>query len=107
MALNNQLSFVSQPRGRYGVARCARCHRLLTDPASVQAGMGPECRGRSMRGGSGLCRRDQFSDDFDNEIPFEQALVLKRQPSPASMPGPWWSRSSFRSLAKEITKSRE
>lgn len=83
MALN-QLSFVSQPRGSYGTARCTRCHRILTDPDSVRAGMGPECRGRSMRGGSGLCRRVEFSDDFDNEIAFEQALVLKRKPRPVS-----------------------
>ncbi|MCI0551290.1 MAG: DUF6011 domain-containing protein [Anaerolineae bacterium] len=75
----NQFSFVSQPRGSYGSARCVRCHRMLTDPESIQAGMGPECRGRSMRGGSGLCRRDEFSDEFDNIIPFEQALVLKRR----------------------------
>jgi len=26
-----------------------------------------------------LCVRDEFSDSFDNSIPFEQALVLKRQ----------------------------
>lgn len=76
----NQFSYISQPRGFYGTARCERCHRPLTDPESVRLGMGPECRGRSMRGGSGLCRRDEFSDGFDDTISFEQALVLKRRP---------------------------
>lgn|GEM_PF-1012022 len=76
----NQLSFT----GSYGSARCERCHRVLTDPVSIRLGMGPECRGRSMRGGSGLCRRDEFSDTFNNEILFEQALVLKRIPRPIS-----------------------
>ena len=72
----NQLSFV---HGGAGAARCERCHRVLTDPESIRAGMGPECRGRSMRGGSGLCRREEFSDTFDNATPFDQALVMKRR----------------------------
>jgi hypothetical protein len=28
---------------------------------------------------NGLCKRDEFSDEFDNTIPFEQALVMKRR----------------------------
>ena len=72
---------VSNHRSHYAAARCARCHRPLTDPVSIRLGMGPECRGRSGRGSvdSGLCVRDEFSDAFDNTIPFEQALVMKRQ----------------------------
>lgn len=77
MALYQQ-SFTNP--GRPGTARCSRCHRPLTDPVSISLGMGPECRGRA--GGSMksiLCKRDEFSDQFDNSIPFEQALVLKRR----------------------------
>src|SRR5262245_32530261 len=72
----NQFSFVSSG---IGVVRCQRCRRVLTDPESIQAGMGPECRGKSLSSGSGLCKRDEFSDTFDNTIPFEQALVIKRR----------------------------
>ena len=64
----------------HGGARCGRCKRRLTDPVSISLGMGPECRGHA--GGSmsaSLCKRDEFSDEFDNSIPFEQALVIKRR----------------------------
>jgi hypothetical protein len=79
---------MSGPRGG---ARCVRCNRPLTDPVSISMGMGPECRGRTRFAGSThaparsagvksiLCKRDEFSDEFDNTIPFEQALVLKRR----------------------------
>lgn len=30
-----------------GVAMCRRCGRLLTDPVSVDAGIGPVCRSQS------------------------------------------------------------
>ncbi len=33
------------------VARCSRCHRVLTDPYSVAVGMGPECRGGAAKKG--------------------------------------------------------
>jgi len=71
----------SSRRSSYAQARCSRCHRPLKDPLSIRLGMGPECRGRSGRGSldNGLCVRDQFSDGFDNTIPFERGLVLKRQ----------------------------
>ena len=37
---------------RYGIEcaterRCLRCFRLLTDPVSLAAGLGPECRNKS------------------------------------------------------------
>lgn len=79
---------VSFSNHKFAAARCGRCHRPLTDPVSIRLGMGPECRGRS--GGfmdSGLCKRDEFSDQFDGSIPFEQALVLKRKPRPVMFPG--------------------
>ena len=60
--------------------RCGRCNRPLTDPVSISLGMGPECRGRvGMSSGRDLCKRDVFSDQFDNSVPFEQALVMKRR----------------------------
>jgi hypothetical protein len=67
----------------HGGARCGRCKRRLTDPVSISLGMGPECRGHAGRSMSGsLCKRDEFSDQFDSSVPFEQALVLKRAPRP-------------------------
>ncbi len=68
---------------RFAAARCGRCHRPLTDPESIQLGIGPECR--KHEGGvvdTGLCKRDEFSDQFDNAIPFERALVLRRSLRP-------------------------
>ncbi len=64
---------------RMAAARCGRCHRPLTDPESKRLGIGPECR-RHEHGfvDSGLCKRDAFSDQFDNAIPFERALVMRR-----------------------------
>lgn len=81
MSLAQHSLRISSRRSHYAAARCKRCHRPLKDPLSIRLGMGPECRGRSGRGNSdnGLCVRDEFSDVFDNTIPFERALVLKRQ----------------------------
>ncbi len=64
---------------RMAVARCGRCHRPLTDPESIQLGIGPECR-KHKHGfiDASLCKRDEFHDQFDNAIPFERALVLRR-----------------------------
>jgi hypothetical protein len=83
----HQISF-SRPTNRFAAARCNRCHRPLTDPDSIRLGMGPECRGRFAGGSTdnGLCKRDQFSDHFDNTIPFERALVMKRWPRPVARP---------------------
>lgn len=82
LRISSRRSVATAPRRRsYAAARCQRCHRPLTDPLSIRLGMGPECRGRSGRGSvdNGLCVRDEFSNVFDNSIPFERALVLKRQ----------------------------
>jgi len=74
-----QTTFI-RSSNKFAAARCSRCHRPLTDPDSIRAGIGPECRARSGSNlNSDLCNRDQFSDEFDNSIPFEQALVLKRR----------------------------
>lgn len=67
------------PGSRAGNVRCSRCHRILTDPVSISLGMGPECRGRGGRTSSCLCKRDEFSDEFDNSTPFEEGLVMKRR----------------------------
>lgn len=78
------MSLYPQLTNRYtshGAGRCSRCHRVLTDPASIARGIGPECMARrGMDAGGDLCVRDRFSDILDNTIPFSQALVLKRQP---------------------------
>ncbi len=66
--------------------RCGKCHRILTDPESVRLGFGPVCRGYkragSMEDGKmdrDLCKNDDFSDQFDNDIPFRVTLVLRRK----------------------------
>ena len=63
------------------ITHCSRCKRVLSDPDSVQRGMGPECASRSWSPESGLCKRDKFSDEFDGSIPFERAFVMKRHRS--------------------------
>lgn len=63
---------------RTNAARCARCHRPLTDPESIRRGTGPECASFSPRAEDGLCKRSEFSDQFDDSILFEQALAMKR-----------------------------
>jgi hypothetical protein len=50
----------------------------LTDPDSIRRGIGPECSTYAVSAEAGLCRRNEFSDEFDGSILFEQALVLKR-----------------------------
>jgi hypothetical protein len=62
-----QHSFTSP--GRPAGARCSRCKRPLTDRKSIELGMGPECRGRSGTSAANLCKRDEFSDEFDNTLP--------------------------------------
>jgi hypothetical protein len=71
-----QLSFGSVSRISY----CSRCKKPLSNPASVDAGMGPICRGhggRTMKDGE--CKRQEFSDEpIVDDIPLAFALVLQR-----------------------------
>lgn len=62
---------------------CGRCGRELTDPESIRAGMGPICRALVMAERNGgnvddFAKRDEFSDKYDDTIPFSEALVLRR-----------------------------
>ncbi len=73
------MALYSLPSHQPSIARCSRCSRPLTDPESIRRGIGPECR--NLAGGSAestLCKRDKFSDQFDNAIPFSRALVMRR-----------------------------
>jgi hypothetical protein len=40
--------YQKQIKSMEGAKRCIRCNRLLTDPESIEAGMGPECRGKGI-----------------------------------------------------------
>jgi hypothetical protein len=68
MALQ-QMSFGGVSRISY----CSRCNKPLSNPVSVDAGMGPICRGhrKGDDGMSDLCKSNNFSDGGD------QALVRK------------------------------
>lgn len=69
-----QLAFGGVSRISY----CSRCKKPLSNPVSVDAGMGPICRGH---GGKEMneCKRDKFSDKpIDDFISLAQALVLQR-----------------------------
>lgn len=73
MALQ-QLSFGGVSRISY----CSRCKKPLSNPDSVEAGMGPICRGH---GGKEMNERKQadFSDQpIDDPISLTVALVLQR-----------------------------
>lgn len=61
-------------------AICARCHRPLSDPKSVKAGMGEICRGHSDKGNTMIdeTTKTEFADQFDDEIPLGKALIMKR-----------------------------
>jgi hypothetical protein len=75
MALQ-QLSFGGVSR----ISFCSRCKKPLSAPASVDAGMGPICRGhggRTMK--DDTCDRQEFTDaDITDDIPLARALVLQR-----------------------------
>ena len=74
MALQ-QLSFGGVGR----VSFCARCQKPLSNPKSVEAGMGPICRGHGGTMKEDDCKRQDFADeDITEDIPLEQALVLQR-----------------------------
>ncbi len=75
--LNKRMSLIPNMKR---TSICSICKRPLSDPKSVAAGMGPVCRGHS---GKGTDMNDEtqltgFTDEFDNEVPFGKALVMKR-----------------------------
>lgn len=73
MALQ-QLSFGGVSRISY----CSRCNKPLSNPASVDAGMGPICRGHGGREMS-ICKREDFSDEpIKDHVSLVVALVLQR-----------------------------
>lgn len=84
--LNKRMSLFPEETTRQPMKRtaiCARCHRPLSDPRSVEAGMGEVCRGHSSSAGKGETMSDEtmktdFTDRFDGDIPFGKAFVMKR-----------------------------
>lgn len=81
--LNKRMNLIpekSTPQPMKRTAICSRCRRPLSDPKSVDAGMGAVCRGHS---GNGETMTDEttkteFVDRFDDDIPFGKALVMRR-----------------------------
>lgn len=70
-----QLSFGGVRRVSY----CSRCKKPLTNPASVEAGMGPICRGHGGKEMNELCQRSEFDDERISGVSLSEALVLKRE----------------------------
>jgi len=62
-------------------AICQRCKRPLSDPKSVEAGMGAICRGHSGKGkdmNSDTAKRTEYADKFDDSIPFTTSFIMRR-----------------------------
>jgi hypothetical protein len=69
-----QISFGGVP----AISYCLRCKKPLSNPVSIDAGMGPICRGHGGRE-MDTCQKDKFADeDIDENIPLSNALVLQR-----------------------------
>lgn len=65
--------------GVRSVSYCSRCKKPLSNPASVDAGMGPICRGHNRGGDMNICKREDFADEEIREnIHLSDALVLQR-----------------------------
>ena len=83
-----QLSF----GGVSPISFCSRCRKPLSNPKSVEAGMGPVCRGHNRGVNMDICKRDQFSDGSIEEISefttLDEALVLARRPRIVSPDSP-------------------
>jgi hypothetical protein len=72
-----QLSF----GGVATVSYCSRCKKPLSNPKSVEAGMGPVCRGHGDKDME-TCKREDFADgrvvgEYD-DMDLDEALVLQR-----------------------------
>lgn len=59
--------------------RCVRCGRPLSNPKSMEAGIGPICA-RKARLEAAMERYKQMSDVHLDEPPFGEAIVIKRLP---------------------------
>lgn len=65
---------------------CCICHKPLTDPESVERGMGPVCAGRQGRGLS-FPADEHAEDQWLNDPPFNEAFVFERRYLPDAMGG--------------------
>lgn len=74
-----QLLFPQMPTMKRNTI-CSRCKKPLSDPKSVEAGMGAICRGHTGKGNTMTdnANRTEFSDQFDGSIPFTKALHMRR-----------------------------
>lgn len=59
---------------------CKACNRPLSDPESIRLGIGPICRAHGYMEVD-MPKREEYSDQFDDSIPFRQAFVMKRRMS--------------------------
>lgn len=79
-----QMTFTnhSMPMKKAGI--CARCKKPLTDPKSIEAGMGAICRGHANQGESmsDTATRTKFEDKFYELIPFAEAFTMHRNGFP-------------------------
>jgi hypothetical protein len=70
-----QLSF----GGVKSISYCSRCKKPLSNPTSVEAGMGPICRGHGGKEMQDECKRTEFADEgLEMHVPLTKALVLVR-----------------------------
>ena len=71
MALQTQLF-------SFSATRCAICHRRLTDPVSVERGIGPICSHKNALEGGRM--KNKFTDNIIND-PLTEGLLLWRDES--------------------------
>lgn len=57
---------------------CVKCHRPLSDPKSIERGMGEICFSHGYVE-SELAQREEFTDQFDDSVPFRTMFVMKRR----------------------------
>ncbi|MBE3576915.1 MAG: hypothetical protein IMX00_04420 [Limnochordales bacterium] len=57
----------AEPVQQQSVGKCIRCGRKLTDPSSVQRGMGPVCWGKSLEE-MALLRQEQASLELEQPV---------------------------------------
>lgn len=56
---------------------CVVCNRPLSDPDSIERGIGPVCAAHQDNGQAAGTEKE-FSDDYEESIPFRQAFVMRR-----------------------------
>lgn len=63
--------------------KCKVCKRPLSDPKSIDRGMGNICAGHSLSElGSDIAKRVSFDDVYSDELIFGEAFVMKRAGKP-------------------------